>query len=72
MFAELPDPGSPLGAHYRFADERGSLPEERGRQFEHGRSFDFYAANLQRKYGPDYLPLWCRTAVTRVGLEHHR
>ena len=31
MFAELPDPGSLLAAHYGYADERGSLPEERGR-----------------------------------------
>ena len=66
MFAELPDPGSPLGAHYGYADERGRLPEERGRQFDHGRSFDFYAANLQRKYGPDYPPLWRRAAVERL------
>ncbi len=66
MFAELPDPGSSLAAHYGSADERGRLPEERGRQFDHGRSFDFYAANLQRKYGPDYLPLWRRAAVERL------
>jgi len=66
MFAELPDPGSPLAAHYGYADERGSLPQERGRQFGHGRSFDFYAANLQRKYGPDYLPIWRDTAIQRL------
>src|SRR6516225_4268386 len=66
MFAELPGSGSPLAAHYGYADERGSLPKERGRHFDHGRSFDFYAANLQRKYGLDYLPLWRRTAVERL------
>ena len=66
MFAELPDPGGPLAAHHGYADERGSLPEERGRQFGHGRSFDFYAANLQRKYGPDYLPIWRETAIQRL------
>jgi hypothetical protein len=66
MFAELPDLGRPLAAHYGYADERGSLPEERGRQFGHGRSFDFYAANLQRKYGPDYLPIWRDTAIQRL------
>jgi hypothetical protein len=66
MFAELPEPGSPLAAHYGHADERGSVPEERGRHFDHGRSFDFYAANLQRKYGSDYLSNWRRTALDRL------
>jgi hypothetical protein len=66
MFAELPGPGDPLAAHYGYGDERGSLPEERGRHFNHGRSFDFYAANLRRKYGADYLPLWRQTAVERL------
>ena len=66
MFAGLPEPGSPLAAHYGHADERGSVPEGRGRQYDHGRSFDFYAANLQRKYGSDYLPIWRRTAVERL------
>jgi glycosyl hydrolase family 42 (putative beta-galactosidase) len=66
MFAKLPDSGSALIAHYGYADERGRLPKERGRQFDRGRSFDFYAANLHRKYGPDYLPLWRRTAVDRL------
>jgi hypothetical protein len=66
MFTGLPEPGSPLAAHYGHADERGSVPEGRGRQFDRGRSFDFYAANLQRKYGSDYLPIWRRTAVERL------
>jgi len=66
MFAELPDPGDALAAHYGDADERLGLPVQRGRQFDHGRTFDFYAANLQRKYGPDYLPIWRRTAVERL------
>ena len=66
MFAELPDPGDPLAVHYGYADERLGLPAQRGRQYDHGRTFDFYAANLQRKYGPDYLPLWRRTAVERL------
>jgi hypothetical protein len=66
MFAEVPGLGDPLTAHYGHGDEHGSVPEERGRHFDHGRSFDFYAANLQRKYGPDYLPLWRRTAVERL------
>jgi hypothetical protein len=66
MFTGLPEPGSPLAAHYGHADERGSVPEGRGRQYDHGRSFDFYAANLQRKYGSDYLPIWRRAAVARL------
>jgi hypothetical protein len=66
MFAGLPEPGSPLAAHYGHSDEHGSVTEERDRHFDHGRSFDFYAANLQRKYGADYLPLWRRTALDRL------
>jgi Beta-galactosidase len=66
MFAGLPEPGDPLAAHYGYADERLSLPAQRGRQYDHGRSFDFYAANLQRKYGADYLPIWRRTALERL------
>jgi len=66
MFAGLPEPGDPLAAHYGHADEHLGLPAQRGRQYDHGRSFDFYAANLQRKYGPDYLPVWRRTALERL------
>jgi hypothetical protein len=66
MFAGLPEPGNPLAAHYGEADERLGLPAQRGRHYDHGRSFDFYAANLQRKYGPDYLPVWRRTALDRL------
>jgi len=65
MFAELPDPGDPLAMHYGYADQRRGLPAQRGREFDHGRTFDFYAANLQRKYGSDYLPLWRQTAIQR-------
>jgi len=66
MFTELPEPDDPLAAHYGKADERRGLPAQQGRRFDHGRTFDFYAANLQRKYGPDYLPAWRRTAVERL------
>jgi len=66
MFARLPAPVDPLAAHYGQADERLGLPAQRGRQYDHGRSFDFYAANLQRKYGADYLPIWRRMAVERL------
>jgi hypothetical protein len=66
MFGELPDPNDPLAVHYGHADERRGLPVQPGRQFDHGRSFDFYAANLQRKYGSDYMPMWRRTALERL------
>ena len=66
MFAGLPEPSDPLAARYGHADERLGLPAQHGRQYDHGRSFDFYAANLQRKYGPDYLPVWRRTALDRL------
>ena len=66
MFADLPDPNDALAVHYGYVDERLGLPAQRGRRFDHGRTFDFYAANLQRKYGPDYLPIWRRTVVERL------
>ena len=66
MFAGLPEPSDPLAAHYGHADERLGLPAQHGRQYDRGRSFDFYAANLQRKYGADYLPVWRRTALERL------
>jgi hypothetical protein len=66
MFTGLPEPGEPLAAHYGSADKRADFPFLRGRQFDHGRTFDFYAANLQRKFGPDYLPVWHRTASARL------
>lgn len=66
MFAWLPEPSDPLAAHYGNADERLVLPAQRGRQYDHGRDFDFYAANLQRKYGADYLPIWRRTTLERL------
>jgi hypothetical protein len=66
MFAGLPEQGDPLAAHYSNADERLGLTAQRGRQYDHGRSFDFYAANLQRKYGTNYLSDWLRTAFDRL------
>ena len=66
MFAGLPEPGDPLAVHYGYADERLGLPAQRGRLYDHGRTFDFYAANLQRKYGPEYLTAWRQTALERL------
>ena len=66
MFTGLPEQGDPLAAHYGNADERLGLPAQRGRQYDHGRNFDFYAANLQRKYGADYLSDWRRKAFDRL------
>jgi hypothetical protein len=51
MITGPPELGDPLAARYGYADDRSGLPAQRGRQCEHGRSFDFYAANVQRKYG---------------------
>ena len=48
MFTELPGQSDPLATHYGYADEHQDLPAQRRRQYDHGRSFDFYAANLQR------------------------
>ncbi|HJU16121.1 MAG TPA: hypothetical protein VJ770_06595 [Stellaceae bacterium] len=51
MFTALPGKDEPLARHF------GT---------RHGVTFDFYAANLERKYGRDYLAAWRRTAIARL------
>lgn len=61
LFAELPDPKGPLGAFYGESEAfMGPLAGKRGR------TFDFYQANLFRKYGPDYLRNWREMALKRL------
>ncbi len=60
MFADLPAANDPL--HKFFSQTDGILygPTKSGQQF------DFYGANLQRKYGADYPAQWTRTALQRL------
>ncbi|MGV8920783.1 MAG: beta-galactosidase [Pseudomonas sp.] len=51
MFAALPDNDDPLSALYGHDDNRSNAGANSLRGFNHGRWYDFYAANLQRTYG---------------------
>jgi len=52
MFASLPQENEPLGASYGKGDNHSNNGSGKDRQFDKGRWFDFYGANLQRIYGP--------------------
>jgi hypothetical protein len=52
MFAELPTSNDPLAAFYGKGDDHRDTGASKDRQYDRGRWFDFYGANLQRTYGP--------------------
>lgn len=60
MFQSLPAKDSPLARHIGYAKDIHSGP------VKEGATFDFYRANLERKYGPDYESAWRRTALSRL------
>jgi hypothetical protein len=64
MFTWLPRTGEPLAAHFRVNRDWEAL----GLKIKHhlGRSFNFYSANLERKYGKDWREEWKRTALQRL------
>jgi hypothetical protein len=64
MFHSLPTTESPLASHYSIS--RIAAPIGLKIKFIDGRTFDFYAANLERKYGADWLNLWTSTATARL------
>ncbi|MNZ33475.1 hypothetical protein D3C78_508210 [compost metagenome] len=51
MFASLPKDGEPLTAFYGQSDDRRGVGAQQGRRFDHGRWYDFYAANRFRANG---------------------
>lgn len=59
LFSWLPDRGQELAEHYG-----RSQPFEGSRVS--GETFDFYRANLERKYGPDYESEWRRSTRGRL------
>ena len=59
MFAWLPDQNDPLAKHY------GVMGAFAG-PIKSGKTFDFYAANLDRKYGPNYEATWNTVTVARM------
>ncbi|WP_338460390.1 beta-agarase [Azotobacter vinelandii DJ] len=56
MFLALPGKEEPLGAFYGAGDSRQATGANDGRQFAHGRWYDFYRANLYRTYGQSCKP----------------
>jgi hypothetical protein len=66
MFRDLPSPDGELAGHWSARDDRRGLGAQRGRSFDHGRAFDFYTANLERKFGADWHARWREEAVARL------
>jgi hypothetical protein len=64
MFQWLPARGDPLAAHFRENRDWEAL----GLKIKHhmGQSFNFYSANLQRKYGSDWYEKWKAAALDRL------
>ncbi len=63
MFLTLPDKEAPLGAFYGSGDSRRATGANAGRQFAHGRWYDFYRANLYRTYGQACAPAEAQTVA---------
>ncbi len=59
LFQWLPEKDDPLAAHYFYRPVVHMGPVEKGQ------GYSFYRANLQRKYGPDYLQRWREVTVDR-------
>jgi hypothetical protein len=66
MFRDLPAWDGKLAAHWSERDDRRGLGAQRGRSFDHGRTFDFYTANLERKFGADWRTHWREETVARL------
>ncbi|WP_108470671.1 beta-agarase [Rhodanobacter thiooxydans] len=67
MFRDLPPDRGEWAAFYGHDDNRN--PEQgasRGIGYHHGRWFDFYAANLYRVDGKDWLAAWRTRALQRL------
>ena len=60
MFTWLPDKDDPLSNHYSYADYLHSSPVPKGV------IYNFYTANLERKYGEDWFEEWKETALKRT------
>lgn len=60
MFQWLPQYDEPLGKHFGYRREAHSGP------MKQGEVFSFYSANLERKYGADYMAKWREVTVDRM------
>jgi GNAT superfamily N-acetyltransferase len=66
MFADIPARDGALAQHWSERDSRRGLGAQRGRGFDHGHAFDFYTANLERKFGADWRQRWRDEAAARL------
>lgn len=62
-FEALPKLNDPLGIFYDHAKGTHSMAETIGGE---GRTYSFYAANLLRKYGSDWITTWRKTTGERL------
>ena len=60
MFTGLPRSDEPLGRHF------GTVRQIHSGPIKDGSTFNFYAANLERTYGPDFLKPWRETTLSRL------
>lgn len=74
MFADLPKPDDPLAVFYARSDSSETLAAsagaQKGRGFGKGRSFDFYQANLYRRYGSTFPRHWTEMSANRLKRWH--
>jgi hypothetical protein len=66
MFRDLPAHEGEPAAHWSDQDDRRGLGAQRGRAFDHGHAFDFYTANLERKFGADWRGRWREETADRL------
>jgi hypothetical protein len=65
MFQWLPSADDPLAAFYSTSSTTTPVGL-RDIKFYSGKEFNFYAANLQRKYGDDWKQKWQQSALARL------
>src|SRR5271157_3925647 len=65
MFTSLPAASDPLATFY-VAGTTSNLPVSSGIQLTTGQAFNFYGANLYRKYGSGYQQAWNRSMIDRL------
>jgi len=64
MFEWLPAAGDPLAKHY--GTSGWESPVGLAIKFAQGRTFQFYTANLERKYGADWFEKWKSITLQRL------
>ena len=66
MFHDMPARKGMLAGHWSEQDDRRGLGAQRGRSFDHGHAFDFYGANLERKFGSEWRTRWRDETLARL------